>query len=422
MTPKPTPELDAAFPRHKWSWLRATVRVALEQRPDAVSVTLPAADLSDEEKATIRWLLKLPAAPEHDLRISLARLDKALVDRTDARMPTRALLAVLDGELADLPQQRRQASQAHDEVWIRAADHDAVAEEPILRKWLEDEQRRGAMRSDPALRRRLLHDALAVLKHLPITPRTALTVLSANVLGQAHALDPGPLSSLILRALALRGSQPLPTSREEERWLWTDFGVVPDELSSRVLTHGFRPAGTSPLAQILNIASAEGTPSVITLQQLDRHFLNQTDPLLPEGATVWMCENVAVIWTAAEKLGPGCPPILCVEGWPSAAAVRLITHLATAGVLMSHHGDFDKSGLEIVNYLIALGAKPWRMTAADFTDAAARLPHLPRLDNVLPENIWDDNLAQDMRMAAVQLEEEHLVIELINELRAHVIS
>lgn len=412
----PASNLDAAFPRRKWDWLRTTVRAELERRPDASSVTVAASGLSDDERATIKWLLKLPALPEQDVRVSVARLDRALSEKTDAGLPTRLLLETLDGTLDDIPHSKQADKQARLDVWARAGGHPAVAAEPALQRWLEQEKLRRALPAEPKVRALLLQDALAVLLALPAKPRIALTVLAATTLGSAHALDEGPLPSLILRALASRVGGPLPENREQERTLWKTFGIVPDELSSRVLVHGLRPEGSGALAHILRIAADAGTPCVITLQQLDRHQTEDGGRLTPAGIPVWICENVAVIWSAAEALGPTCPPMICVEGWPSAAAVRLVNDVAAGGSAMRYHGDFDKSGLEITSYLTTLGAVPWRMAANDYSPAVAVRPRLSPVNGDQLTCPWDPSLASAVRVIARQLEEEHVITELIGDL------
>ncbi|WP_194923408.1 TIGR02679 family protein [Catenulispora pinisilvae] len=412
----PPPDLDTAFPRHKWDWLRTAVRAELERRPDATAVTVAASGLSDDQRATIKWLLKLDAPPQQDIRVSLARLDRALTEKTDAGLPTRILLEALDGELDDIPRFKQADKQSRLDVWANIGAHPAVATAPALQQWLEQERLRRALPADPHVRALLLQDALTVLQTLPAQPRIALTVLAATTLGSAHALDEGPLPGLILRGLAARTGGPLPENREQERALWNTFGIVPDELSSRVLVHGLRPEGSGALAQILRIAADAGTPCVITLQQLDRHQDQAGGQLTSAGQPVWICENVAVIWSAAEALGSACPPIICVEGWPSAAAVRLVNHVAAGGSEMRYHGDFDKSGLEITNYLTTLGAVPWRMAADDYNAAVAVRPRLSAMDGDQLTCQWDRDLPAAMRTVARQLEEEHVIAVLVEDL------
>ncbi|WP_255431382.1 DUF2399 domain-containing protein [Amycolatopsis sp. WAC 01416] len=56
---------------------------------------------------------------------------------------------------------------------------------------------------------------------------------------------------------------------------------------------------------------------------------------------VSVCENPIVLASAADELGPGCPPLVCVNGQPSAAVWRLLDLLAAKGAGFRYHGDFD---------------------------------------------------------------------------------
>ena len=103
--------LDAAFPMTRWAWLRTHVRKELESRPDAVAVTLPTSGLSTEEHDVLRWLLRLGNIPPTKLRIVLARLDRALAERTDAGLGTRDLLAHVRVGVRERPAERVRRSR-----------------------------------------------------------------------------------------------------------------------------------------------------------------------------------------------------------------------------------------------------------------------------------------------------------------------
>ncbi|WP_370346093.1 TIGR02679 family protein [Catenulispora sp. MAP5-51] len=389
----------------------------IEHRSDAAEVKLTVADLSQPERDVLRWLLRIAEFPTDTLKVRIRRLDAALTERTDARMATRALLEALDGRLDDHRGERRRTRSDADELWQRITLRAAVLDEPRLLPFLDAERSRGALPADIEAREQLLTDTIDVLAYLPVTDRTPLTVLAATAVGAAHALDPGPLQSLVLRALAHLAGRPPAVGGLQERDLWASVGVTPDELSSRVLLHGFRPTGDSPLAAILRISADAGTPHVLTFQQLDRHLRDSKQPILADGARAWICENVAVMSVAADRLGSACPPLICIEGWPSTAAARLIGHLIQCGVKIEYHGDFDKAGIEITNRITTMGGRPWRMSAADyrtFTSAGRRLPSLdPRQ---IPDTTWDGQLADELRATGLQLEEEHVVDELIADL------
>lgn len=423
-TTRPLPDhlLDQAFPHTTYAWLRRTVRATLEARPDAARITLDADAMSHAERETLRWLLRLPQLPTGtDFRISLRRLDQALTDRTDAALDTRTLLEVLDGPLANLREDRRHDQATRQQVWTNAAAHPTAAHSHPLQQWLEQESLAGKIPADPAIRERALHDALTVLGDLPRTYPTPLSVLAADILGSAHALDPGITASLVLRALASQLNSPAPATAEQERQLWLSQSVVPDELSSRVLLHGFRPTDSTPVSQILRISAEAGTPCVLTLQQVEQRLSEEDTPLLEPGSTVWMFENVATMSVLSTRLADSSPPLLCAEGWPSLAATKLIRHLHTHGCRLRYHSDYDKAGIDMTDGMISLGAEPWLMDERSYNAHLDRLNHLPDLPTAaVPTSArrWAPGLIESMRIRKRRLEEEHLLDLLTDAIKA----
>ena len=247
-------------------------------------------------------------------------------------------------------------------------------------------------------------------------PGTGLGRLASRVLGGAHALDGGPVPAAVLRAAGWITGQPrtAPTAAERRR-LWASLGVALDTVSSTVLVLGLTLPGTTPLAAGLAVHAAAGLPVRITLGQLAQHL----DGAGVGGARrVRVCENPSVVEEAADRLGPTCAPLVCVEGRPSVAASRLLSALAAAGTNLGYHGDFDWPGLEIANGAVALGARPWRMSTADYraavSTATVALPRLP--DRGGTTAAWDGDLAGVMEVVGRQVEEEHVLPDLLADL------
>ena len=70
------------------------------------------------------------------------------------------------------------------------------------------------------------------------------------------------------------------------------------------------------------------------------------------------------------SLGPGARPLICTEGQPSTAFHRLAAAVTANGGRLRYHGDFDWPGIAIAASVISRhGARPWRMTAADYETA-----------------------------------------------------
>lgn len=411
-------QLLEAFPMDRWAWLRQEVRAHLERRPDAARVTIATTGLDQATVRSLCWLLELSAPLPADLNIKLRHLDRALATRTDWGLTTRELLEVLDGRLDDHRAARRRTLDAAEAMWTSLAEHPQVAASSALQRWLAGEAMLGALPADVTVRNKLLDDALAVLAEVPAAKGKTVTRLAADALGPAHALDKGPLAGVVLRALTYVHDQP-PTALAQPRKLWELAGLKPDDLSSRVLLAGLRATGTTPLESVLRIHADHGAPAVITLRQIQTYLEKEGEPLLRTPTRVWACENVAVIVEATNTLGPHCPPLICVEGWPSQAATTLLQHLYVHGADIAYHGDFDWEGLAITDLMIRLGAQPWRMDQHSYLDAVTRIKKLPELlppDNVTPDYLWAPGLAPTMARAAKRVEEEHVIDDLLDDL------
>jgi Protein of unknown function C-terminus (DUF2399) len=77
---------------------------------------------------------------------------------------------------------------------------------------------------------------------------------------------------------------------------------------------------------------------------------------------VFVCENPSVLIAAADELGTQGLPLVCTNGRPSAAAMRLLTGLAEAGTVLHIRADDDPAGQEIVSGIMKAipGARLWR--------------------------------------------------------------
>ncbi|MFC8850225.1 TIGR02679 family protein, partial [Micromonospora sp. NPDC057141] len=239
--------------------------------------------------------------------------------------------------------------------------------------------------------------------------------------GDAHALDPDrPLATLVRSAIrsCWWGSGPLPESAAaQRRMLWYAAGVLLDELSSTVLALNLPTLPGCRLHRLAGPAAVAGEPVVLTLRQLAR------DEPLFAAAPVYACENPTVLAAAADRFGPACPPLVCVAGQPTTAALRLLTVLTGSGATLYYHGDFDWGGLRIANLLHArVPWQPWRYRADDYravvADRTAGADTARRLPDTRVEAAWDPQLGAAMREAGVPVEEELVLDELLDELIA----
>jgi uncharacterized protein (TIGR02679 family) len=284
---------------------------------------------------------------------------------------------------------------------------------------------------NPVAAVRLVGDLVAVLAALP-ADGVPLARLAARATGDAHALDRGrPLATLVLSAIRVgwwRGDdEPDGTPAQRRRLLWDTVGVLVDELSSTVLALNVPFAAGSPLGGVTAAARRLGEPVVLTLRQVARAPVGWVAP------TVFVCENPAVVAAAADHLGPGCPPLICVGGQPSTAALHVLDAAAAAGAMIWYHGDFDWGGLRIGNLLHQrLRWRPWRFDTSAYVEAVAQpgarevpvgpAPAADRQPGSLAGTPvaarWDPHLAGAMIDAGRRVEEELLLEDLLADLAA----
>lgn len=253
--------------------------------------------------------------------------------------------------------------------------------------------------------------AARVLALLP-APGWSVTELASAATGDTKALGSGSTLSLVLATLAAESGVTPPASAAERSALWERFGVVDGAVTSRVLVHGVRLHGASPLAVFLEESGRAGEPTVLTLGQLQRWEARITN------TDVYVCENPAVVTAAARELGPQCPPLVCTEGQPSMAVWRL---LSTARRVF-WRGDFDWTGIRTTTRALErLDAAPWLMDAGTYRAALDADPDRgePLADPDRPATCpWDRDLATALRESGRAVMEERLLPDLIASLRA----
>ncbi|MER7107451.1 DUF2399 domain-containing protein [Streptomyces sp. NPDC000229] len=132
-----------------------------------------------------------------------------------------------------------------------------------------------------------------------------------------------------------------------------------------------------------------------------------------------MCENPTVLAAVADALGPACPPLVCLQGQPSSAALTLLRGLHEHGATLHFHGDFDWGGLRIAGVLHRhVPWRPWRYTAADYRAAVSRnaSPPLSPLIGAPTETPWEPALAATVAELGVRVEEERELELLLSDL------
>ncbi|HEX3426970.1 MAG TPA: TIGR02679 family protein, partial [Acidimicrobiales bacterium] len=322
----------------------------------------------------------------------------------------------LRGPIEDRRAARTARRLARDELWCWLEYETAElslggAMGAGLASWVEATRLAGIPGGDVAAHRALLNGVLGVLRRLP-ADGISLAALAADEFSNAHALDRGrTAAALVLDAAALGLERPRPTDAESTRLLWEEVGVVPDTLSSTVLTLGLRPDGDNQLAVWLREMAGAAEPAVLTLSQLRRWPV----PAAPAGGTVIVVENPSLLREAASGGWRG-PPLVCSSGRPTIAVVTLLRQLSARGATVRQHADFDVAGLAITAWLAdRAGTIPWRMTAADYLSARAGTRSRIPLRSPVPATAWDSELQTAMATSGVAIHEEEIRLSLLGE-------
>jgi uncharacterized protein (TIGR02679 family) len=408
---------DPALIRRLWGGddlapLWSLARRRLERGAGIGTAPLVLRDPSEATRSAVASLLGTRYSTAGDLRVSVVRLEAALA-ASAAEASVAEVLEVLGPPLRDRRAERSSDEQRWAALWAAAEGHAALLRHPGLMGWFAELRRTGRLRrlndADDALT-----TALDVLVALPAEPPTTRARLAVELCGQAHALDQ-ERGRLVADALAHLADQPRPSTDAQRRALWTDMGVEIEPVRSRVSVLGLRPRPVGPLTEAASRWAEGGIPLVVHLGAVTA----ETWQIAP--GIVRVCENPAVLDEAAQALGAGCAPLVCVEGQLSVAAARLLAQLADGGAELAYHGDFGGGGLTIANRVIGrIGATPWQMSALDHARAldAARAEglELPPLKGPVPDACWDPDLAPRIRACGVEIEEELVVDHLLDDL------
>jgi uncharacterized protein (TIGR02679 family) len=400
----------ARFDRPELATLWAELRRRFECTDGRVS-RVRLRGLQPNERGALADLLGLAYTPDPEVTVSVPVLDTILLAAT-GELDTRGVVEAIGGPLTSRVEQRRQHAAERAALWQWAREHPAVLAEPALLAWLDRLRVGGLVAGDTSATRTLLEQAFEVLTALPVAGEP-LAVLAARLTGDSHALDEDSrLGKMVLRALAALRDEDTPSDAESRRRLWEYSGVACDELSTSVLVAGMRPAGDGPLARGLGTWADAGEASVVTLAQLNRHPVGRLQ------GPVFVVENPAVMAVALQRFGAACPPLICVAGWPSTAAIVLLRKIAATGAKLRYHGDVDGEGLRIAAHVMSkTGAEPWLLHAEDYRGAVPDAgPPAGRVD----DTPWDLQLAEAVRAHGIALLEEVVVDSLLADMGAHV--
>ncbi|MFC4500218.1 MULTISPECIES: TIGR02679 family protein [Streptomyces] len=389
------------------AWLVERVRQRMAAgRPLTGTVTLAHPD--DPQRRAAEGLLGRAPRAGRSLSVRLDTVD-AILRRSGAGPDGLAAAVVaLTGPVPLNAEVRAGEERAWEQAYAPLATLDAE-----LADWTERIRKDGLVRRlarTPEAARPLVEAAIRALRSLPAVPPTSRATFAARHLSGAHALDEGtPLAALVLSGLRVLTGFPDGAGAEWRREAWASGGLLKDDVSSTVLCLNLR--GTPPLDWMADA----GEPVVLTLRRLTRQ---PSAPAVPATGTVHVCENPAVLSAAADTFGAASPPMVCVQGQPSAAALTLLRGLSAQGSGLLYHGDFDWGGVRIATALRrSVPWRPWRYTAAHYLAALAEPAGALQLTGSPAETAWDPALAVALAEHGVRVEEEAVLDDLLADLR-----
>ncbi|MFE7812967.1 TIGR02679 family protein [Streptomyces sp. NPDC057433] len=422
-TDQPTPPSYTELHEEGWRRLLAAARRRLERTGGTLHGDIGLTSPTEAERRIVIGVTgRYRPETARRLTVPLADLDAYLHTRYGAGLLQ--ILGRLHGPLRDRPAERADEAAASARA-LAAAQASPLADQDWYPAWL------GRIAADGTLTRllrrgdaALLQAAVRVMERLPGTRGDAgrsplpLPVLAEWATGDTKALLPGgPLEQLVLRALAQRTAagdgQPVgavPRDRAGRRALWESAGAVADDLASQVLVLNIGASGEDVICDWLRDAAGFGIPFRLTLHQLT------TAAVVPAAREIHVCENPAVLRAAAAELEDRAAALVCTEGIPSAACHKLLAAAARSGTHLYWRADFDWTGLRITAAAMERhGARPWRMSTADYRSALAGGQSTP-LAGPSAVSPWDPALASAMSESGQAVMEERLLPELLSDL------
>lgn len=380
----------------------------------ALTGSLTLSNPSGSERSAIDQLLGRKPSSGTSLTLRLSEIERVL-RQGDLCDSLEEAVHVIAGPVTNQRATRESAQQRWSDLFISAEF--AIADAAELLPWLHHIRATGLLkrltRGDLAVATALIEKAIVVLRQLP-QPVVPLAEFSARVAGDSHALDVGtPLSTLCLSAIAMQQGLPPSRSADFRRERWDFVGVVVDELCAPVLVLNLRGDPSTLVGRLLNVMAAAGEPCHLTVRQLRAAGENAFGEL--REIPVHVCENPSVIAAAAQRLGARSLPLICTSGQPASAAQLLLRQLREAGCRILYHGDMDRAGIGIANFLVQrFSVEPWRMSAPDYLSAVSTTG-LPLRGRPAVAG-WDAELSASMRSHGKAVLEECVVDVLISDL------
>jgi uncharacterized protein (TIGR02679 family) len=384
--------------------LRARLRRRYELGPsDGKLASIQVAKLNQTERIALASLVGRKGGVAASITIDVAEVDGVLSDAGIAPS-LRAALELLDGPIVHRETELSRIRGSWTAVLAGCTHTDLIA-------YLSSTLNLGVLKrisgNQPDSASVICRKTEHILGRLPAAgiPRAQI---AAELLGDAHGLDSArPVSTLTLAVLRNRSS----TDTGDDRDTWAAVGILINELARPALFMNVPCTG---------LPISPGEPQYASLRLLAR----QPPSWTVAGMPVLVCENPNLVAIFADRLGAGCPPVVCVDGHLGAAQRAILKQLKASGADLRYHGDYDWPGISIANNVIAkYGAVPWHFSAVDYVAAAESAPKLATpLSGRSVVASWDANLTAAMTKTGIKIEEEAIaerIIDLLGEEPLH---
>ncbi len=381
----------AFFKRPIWVRLMSALYTKyIQQGRTRGRVVLPQCT-SDEQREIARFLGK-PLSPSPNISVRLADFQQALMNSFACELP--GLLQALFPEHVHLtrPQQKEQQAQSQQAFDRKlSALIESLPPDSPGRSWLahgkhgRDTLFRQHKNEPPVTQEYTLHMLQMVIEALDQLPEPLsfyyLSHFALRISGDPHFFDVNTVSGrLFLTALtdlhelttpensAGAGAEDQQESEtqgiEQDHWRhlrYYEAGLLLDTISSTVAVFHLNDAQEENGQHDALIAHAGKRIMVLPLRQL-----LAWKKLWPSSKHVYVCENPQVFEVIVDRLlqrhimtdttkQEKVPTLVCTAGWPSVAALRLLSLLVESlpDVQLHYSGDFDLQGLRIARYLLA---------------------------------------------------------------------
>lgn len=335
--------------------------------------------VTQREAEALTGFLGIPVGKGATLRLSAAAFTKALMRTRFHTVNPETLLKALSPSTLHTHKEKAAGILAEQAQWLSARTGS-----PDFLAWLEREWnrphsmlRRAWLEARTAACETGIHavgqDTDSVGKAwdtlpLPAGTRERLPVFATHVLQDPHAFDAGTFrGKLLLRALADRCGRSYPDTAEDRATVLAHFGVMPDDVSSRVLISGL----SAMLRNGLRHPGWEGFRSVGTPFYATVADLCQVQGISAPDHHVWVVENPAVFMAMQEKAADNDrhAGLVCTAGQPDLACWLVLDDLATGGFHLRYAGDFDPEGLLMAQRMLQRyggDCTLWHMSADDY--------------------------------------------------------